>query len=87
MAVGHVRPDRDDPPSMFRRCRDAFLPADIIFGQMEAPLSDRGTPVFVPTSPRRVASRNIPAVTEKGVGFNVMSHVVITREVRLGGFL
>ncbi len=74
VAVGDVSPDRDDPPSIFRYCGDVFHTADIVFGQLEAPLSDRGTVAFIDHSPRRVAAKNISALTEKGAGFDVMSH-------------
>ena len=73
IAVGDTSPNRDDPPSIFRYCRDVFRSADIVFGQMEAPLSDRGTPMFVPHRPHRVPPGNISAYTGKGAGFNVMS--------------
>ncbi|MDP3064454.1 MAG: CapA family protein [Chloroflexota bacterium] len=73
VAVGDVSPDRDDPPSMFRFTRDVFQKADIAFGQMEAPLSDRGTPQFVPSAPARLHAKNIRAVAEEGAGFDVMS--------------
>ena len=29
VAVGDISPNRDDPPSIFRFCRDAFRDADI----------------------------------------------------------
>jgi poly-gamma-glutamate capsule biosynthesis protein CapA/YwtB (metallophosphatase superfamily) len=74
LAVGDVSPNREDPPSIFRSCGDVFRKADIVFGQMEAPLSDRGTPMFVPSRPRRVGAKNISALTEEGGGFHVMSH-------------
>jgi hypothetical protein len=45
--VGDVSPQRDDPPSIFQHCREALRKADIVFGQMEANISDRGTPMFV----------------------------------------
>ncbi|MBI2857997.1 MAG: CapA family protein [Chloroflexi bacterium] len=74
LAVGDVSPNRDDPPSMFRYCRDAFQAADVVFGQMENCLSDRGSPMFVlPYSPSKLAAKNISALTEEGAGFDVMS--------------
>ncbi|MBI2859336.1 MAG: CapA family protein [Chloroflexi bacterium] len=74
VAVGDVSPNRDNPPSIFHYCGNLFRDADIAFGQMEAPLSDRGTPAFVSAVPRRLASKNISALTEEGAGFDVMSH-------------
>ena len=74
LAVGDISPNRDDPPSIFRFCGDVFRKADIAFGQMEAPLSDRGTPLFnIATGPARLYAKNISAVTEEGAGFDVMS--------------
>ncbi|MCL4533974.1 MAG: CapA family protein [Bacteroidetes bacterium] len=73
VAVGDVRPCRDDPPSLFRYCRDVFSAADIVFGQCEVGLSDRGKPQFTPTVPLVLAARNISALTEDGAGFDVMS--------------
>ncbi|MBI2859771.1 MAG: CapA family protein [Chloroflexi bacterium] len=72
-AVGDVSPNREDPPSMFRHCRDALKSSDIVFGQMENALSDRGTPMFVPYSPSKLAAKNASALTEAGAGFHVMS--------------
>jgi poly-gamma-glutamate capsule biosynthesis protein CapA/YwtB (metallophosphatase superfamily) len=74
VAVGDVSPNRDDPPSIFRYCGDVFHKADIVFGQLEVPLSDRGTPpLFLDHPARRLPARNISALTEKGAGFDVMS--------------
>jgi len=73
VAVGDVSPNRDDPPSILRYCGDVFRKTDIVFGQMESPLSDRGTPMFVPHAPCRLAAKNISALTAEGAGFDVMS--------------
>ena len=74
VAVGDVSPSRADPPSMFRHCGDTFKTADIVFGQMESPMSARGTPTFVPHSPVKIAPSNISALNkETGAGFDVMS--------------
>jgi len=73
VGVGDISPNRDDPPSLFRHCGDVFRSADIVFGQMEAAMSDRGSPMFVPHRPCRLPTRNITALNEKGAEFNVMS--------------
>lgn len=73
VAVGDIRPNRQDPPTLFGYCRDALRTADIVFGQMETQLSDRGTPMFTPRTPTKRAPRNISALTEEGAGFDVMS--------------
>lgn len=74
VGVGDVRPNRDDPPSMFRYCGDILRSADIAFGQLEAPLCEKGTPMFVPhAGPQWRSPKNITAYTEQGAGFDVMS--------------
>jgi poly-gamma-glutamate capsule biosynthesis protein CapA/YwtB (metallophosphatase superfamily) len=73
VGVGDISPNRDDPPSIFRHCGDVFRTADIVFGQMESTLSDRGSPQFVPHAPSKLAARNVSALTKQGAGFDVMS--------------
>lgn len=73
VGVGDVSPNRDDPPSIFRHVGDVFRKADIVFGQMESPLSDRGSPMFIPHSPCKIPTKNVSALTEEGAGFDVMS--------------
>jgi hypothetical protein len=73
VAVGDIRPERENPPSIFRFCSDVFRTADILFGQMEGPLSDRGFPQFTPHVPIRLPAHNISAVNAEGAGFDVMS--------------
>ncbi len=73
VAVGDVSPNRDDPPSIFRHCGDVFRKADIVFGQLESPLSDRGTGVFIYHAPCRLGAKNISALTKEGADFDVMS--------------
>ncbi|MBI2958390.1 MAG: CapA family protein [Chloroflexi bacterium] len=72
-AVGDVSPNRDDPPSVFRYSRHVLREADIVFGQMEVPLSDRGIPMLSTNMPRRLAARNVRALTDEGAGSDVMS--------------
>ena len=73
VGVGDISPNRDDPPSLFRLCGDVFRSADIVFGQMEAVLSDKGAPSFIPHRACRLPARNVSALTEEGAGFDVMS--------------
>lgn len=73
VGVGDISPNRADPPSIFRHTRGVLKDADIAFGQMEAPLSDRGTPSFTPHSPTRLPTDNVRALTDEGAGFDVMS--------------
>lgn len=75
LAVGDVSPNRDDPPSIFRFCRETFRQADIVWGQLEAPISDRGEPTFNPYNRGGcvLGSANVTALGEEGAGFDVMS--------------
>src|SRR5262249_9084649 len=73
LAVGDISPNRNDPPSIFRGCRDVLHSADIVFGQLEAAMSDRGAPAFTPGVPSKLAAKNVAALTEKGAGFDIMS--------------
>ncbi|MFC2048022.1 CapA family protein [Chloroflexota bacterium] len=74
VAVGDVSPNRDDPPSIFRYCGDLFRTADIVFGQMENPISDKGSPtILIAKNSRRLPPKNVTALTEEGAGFDVMS--------------
>ena len=73
IGVGDVAPNRDDPPSLFQHCMKPFREADIVFGQMEVPLSDRGAPTFTPHTPLVFPAHNMTALGEKGAGFDVMS--------------
>jgi poly-gamma-glutamate synthesis protein (capsule biosynthesis protein) len=75
LAVGDVSPNRDDPPSIFRFCRDTFQRADLVWGQLEAPISDRGDPTFNPYNRGGcvLSSANASALGERGAGFDVMS--------------
>ncbi len=73
LAVGDVRPEKEPPEEIFALNRDMIKSADIAFGQMESPLSDRGTPQFIHHGPCRLRPHNIAAVNEQGAGFDVMS--------------
>ena len=70
-AVGDVAPRRADPASIFADTAAVLQSADLCFGQMECPLSDRGAP-----SPQaRLAMRTSPDVAPvlRAAGFDVMS--------------
>ena len=73
LAVGDVAPNREDPPSLFQHCMAPFVAADIVFGQMEVPLSDRGAPAFSPHTPLKFPAHNARALGPQGAGFDVMS--------------
>lgn len=70
-AVGDIAPDREDPASIFQHVAGILGCGDVVFGQLEAVLSERGTPV-----PQvRLPCRAHPSVAGalKGGGFDVVS--------------
>jgi len=70
-AVGDVAPDREDPGSIFQRVTDLLNGGDIASCQLEANLSNRGTPL----PQARLASRIKPETAQaiKEAGFDVVS--------------
>lgn len=68
--VGDIGPRRKHPAGMFAGVRDA-LRADLLFGQMECVLSDRGTPAPNARLPMRTAPGVAPVLAD--VGFDVLS--------------
>ncbi len=66
-AVGDIAPRRDDPGAIFEGCRAVLGAGDIVFGQIESVLSDRGSPL----PQARLAMRSEPAaaraIREAGV--------------------
>lgn len=70
-ATGDVAPRRADPAALFADVSDALNSADLCFGQMECPVSDRGS-----ASPHaRLAMRTSPEVAPvlRAAGYDVMS--------------
>src|SRR5687768_2727768 len=74
MAVGDVIVNRPDPPSVFAHVASVLKQGDIVIGNLEAPLCDRGLPILgkaeVGASHLRFAPHNVRGL-ESG-GFNVM---------------
>ncbi len=70
-AVGDIAPDRPDPETIFEHVSGMLNQADIVFGQLEAVLSERGT--VLPQA--RVPCRGKPAIARvlREVGFDVVS--------------
>ncbi len=71
VAVGDLRPDRENPESIFAFNAHMLREADIAFGQLEAPYSERGTPFIGRAAARRCHPKNIAALTF--AGFDVVS--------------
>src|SRR5512142_2610444 len=70
-AVGDIAPDRPDPSTIFEHVAPLLNAGDIVFGQLEAVLSERGTPL----PQARLACRGKPRVARalKDAGFDVVS--------------
>jgi poly-gamma-glutamate synthesis protein (capsule biosynthesis protein) len=70
-AVGDVIPDREDPGSIFEHVTDILSRGDIAFCQLDAVLSERGTPLPQARLPCRVNPQTARAI--KDAGFDVVS--------------
>ncbi|HEX9075857.1 MAG TPA: CapA family protein [Anaerolineae bacterium] len=70
-AVGDIAPDRPDPFTIFEHVAPVLNEGDIVFGQLEAVLSERGTPL----PQARLACRGKPHIARalKAAGFDVVS--------------
>lgn len=70
-AVGDIAPDREDPASIFQHVAGLLSAGDVAFCQLEAVLSERGTPL----PQARLACRGRPEVARalKEAGFDVVS--------------
>jgi len=69
-AVGDIGPRREKPDSIFAGL-DGALGGDMVFGQMECVISERGTPAPNARLPMRTAPDVVPALS--AAGFTVMS--------------
>ncbi|MBI2908217.1 MAG: CapA family protein [Chloroflexi bacterium] len=70
-AVGDLCIKRDDADSILDMARPTLKKADVLFGQLETNISDRGAPQVHAGSPMRAATKSISAYT--GAGFDVLS--------------
>ncbi|MBI2861671.1 MAG: CapA family protein, partial [Chloroflexi bacterium] len=72
VGVGDVFVDRAEPESIFALSKDLLRQADIAFGQLETPYSDKGAPAFnVHSRVYGHDARNYPAIPN--AGFDVIS--------------
>lgn len=71
LAVGDIAPDREDPSTIFARARNLLQTGDVVLCQLEAILSERGSPL----PQARLACRAQPEVAKalKEAGFTVAS--------------
>ena len=69
--VGDTAPRRTDLDSMFDKTREYLLNCDLLFGQLEAVVTDRGAPACQCRLPMRVSPAVGPCL--KRAGFAVMS--------------
>jgi poly-gamma-glutamate capsule biosynthesis protein CapA/YwtB (metallophosphatase superfamily) len=70
-AVGDIAPDREDPASIFQHVAGLLNTGDVAFCQLEAVLSERGTPL----PQARLPCRGHPSIARalKEAGFDVVS--------------
>lgn len=70
-AVGDIAPDREDPGSLFLQVEQVLNQGDVVFGQLEAVLSEQGTPL----PQARLVCRSKPQVAHAlgEAGFDVIS--------------
>lgn len=71
IATGDVGVHRRDPNSMFAGVRDALAQGDLVFGQLETPVSDRGSPLPQAGLPCRCMPESAAAI--RRAGYDVMS--------------
>ncbi|MFC1917271.1 CapA family protein [Chloroflexota bacterium] len=69
--VGDILCDREAPGSMFTNVTTLFQKTDVVFGQLELPVSVRGEPIITSRSPIRAHPRLAKAL--KAAGFHVLS--------------
>ena len=71
LATGDVAPCRPEPARMFDGVRQALAGGDLVFGQLETTVSDRGSPA--PNA--KLAMRTAPAAAQaiREAGYDVMS--------------
>ena len=70
--VGDTAPKRDDMDSIFAKTGDFLRSADLLFGQLEAVVTDKGAPACQSRLPLRIYPS--AAETLKRAGFDVMSN-------------
>ena len=70
-AVGDVGPNRAHPHSIFRHVKPLLSSGDIVFGNLEMPISDRGTPPPQTGRPLRTVPNTVQSFVD--TGFHVMS--------------
>ncbi len=71
VAVGDLSPDRDGPESIFDPNAHILREADIAFGQLETPFSERGSPQVGRGAHKIAHPKNVSALSN--AGFDVIS--------------
>jgi poly-gamma-glutamate capsule biosynthesis protein CapA/YwtB (metallophosphatase superfamily) len=71
LAVGDIGPDRPDPNESFVHVRDVLSRGDVVFGQLELPLTEGG--VRLPQARHAVRGSPSTASALKEAGFSVIS--------------
>ncbi|MBI2859019.1 MAG: CapA family protein [Chloroflexi bacterium] len=72
-AVGDVIPDRPNPEHLFDLALPTLKKADLLFGQLEANLSEKGEPqlYMYPMEPRKINTERVSGLVH--AGFDIMS--------------
>lgn len=75
MAVGDIFVNRPDPPSIFEKVAPVLRQGDVVVGNLEAAICDRGAPVLgkVEFGSQYLRATPEQAVALKSAGFNLMS--------------
>lgn len=71
LAVGDIGPDRPEPSECFDLVREQLLAAELVFGQLELPLTEGGT--RLPQARHAVRGPPATAPALRDAGFNVIS--------------
>jgi poly-gamma-glutamate capsule biosynthesis protein CapA/YwtB (metallophosphatase superfamily) len=71
LAHGDVLPDRPSPEYLFELVLPTLKQADILFGQLEAPLSDKGEPQLHMAPVRKVPADRVSALA--AAGYDILS--------------
>src|SRR5947208_3292131 len=74
MAVGDVHVDRADPPSVFAHVAPVLRQGDIVVGNLEGPLRDRGAPIIgkIEVGSRHLGSAPDNVRALESAGFNAV---------------
>ncbi|MGH6860840.1 MAG: CapA family protein [Phyllobacterium sp.] len=70
-AVGDIGPNRSDPHSIFQHVKPVLSAGDVVFGNLEMPVSNRGTPPPQTGRPLRTPPASVASFAD--TGFHILS--------------